>query len=191
MIVVVTGPVRSGKSARAAHIARGFGVPIIYVATARVDATDAEMVDRVARHRAERADMTTFELWNAGAPDLPAVVARASVGTTLLIDSVGTWVAGHLLDLERLAERDPLAAADALEERTLPFVESVGAIRANAVIVAEEAGWGLVPPSILGRLFRDALGRLVAKLARRADRFELVVAGYALDLKALGVPVGT
>jgi adenosylcobinamide kinase/adenosylcobinamide-phosphate guanylyltransferase len=57
------------------------------------------------------------------------------------------------------------------------------------VLVGEETGWGVVPPSVLGRAFRDALGRLVRRLAARADRVELIVAGYAVDLRALGTPV--
>jgi adenosylcobinamide kinase/adenosylcobinamide-phosphate guanylyltransferase len=60
---------------------------------------------------------------------------------------------------------------------------------ANVVIVAEETGWGLVPTTAQGRLFRDALGRLIQRVGRQADRIELVVAGYALDVRQLGVPV--
>jgi adenosyl cobinamide kinase/adenosyl cobinamide phosphate guanylyltransferase len=34
------------------------------------------------------------------------------------------------------------------------------------------------------RLFRDAMGRMVQRLAKHAERVYLVVAGYALDLRA-------
>ncbi len=189
MIVIVTGPVRSGKSARAAHLAAALGRPVTYVATARVDPTDAEMTERVARHRADRGALQLIELWQPGVPDLPTLIASAAPDTTLLIDSLGTWVAGHLLELEALAGRDAGAARAQLEARTEGLVAPAVATAANLVLVSEETGWGLVPPSALGRIFRDHLGRLVQRVALHADRVELVIAGFALDLRALGVPI--
>ena len=172
------------------RVARELGQPITYVATARLDPTDAEMADRVARHRAERGpEIAAIELWAPGNPDLPAVVATAAAGTTLLVDSLGTWIAGHLLDLETLAEVDAPAALANLEAKTAALLPRLAAARANIVIVSEETGWGLVPPSPLGRIFRDHVGRTSARIASVADRVHLVVAGYALDLKASGVPV--
>ncbi len=45
-----------------------------------------------------------------------------------------------------------------------------------------------MPVAASGRLFRDAMGRMVQRLAEHADRAYLVVAGYALDLRASGEP---
>jgi adenosyl cobinamide kinase/adenosyl cobinamide phosphate guanylyltransferase len=47
-----------------------------------------------------------------------------------------------------------------------------------------------VPVAASARLFRDAMGRMVQRLAKRADRSYLVVAGYAVDLRARGTPIG-
>ena len=44
----------------------------------------------------------------------------------------------------------------------------------------------LVPPTPLGREYRDALGRVNQIVARRADRVCLMVAGLAMELKSLG-----
>lgn len=190
MLVTIAGPVRSGKSARAECVAVSLGVPVSYVATARIDPGDPEMADRIARHQADRGpQIGVIELWSAESPALAALVTNAPPRTTLLIDSLGTWIAGHLLDLELVAQVDAAAALRALEAATAPLVPAVQAARANVVIVIEETGWGLVPPSPLGRIFRDHLGRLSAALAGVADRAELVVAGYALDLKRLGTRI--
>jgi len=53
-LIFLTGPVRSGKSRRAVEFARGWGESVVFVATYRVGDNDAEMADRVQRHRAER-----------------------------------------------------------------------------------------------------------------------------------------
>lgn len=189
MIVLITGPVRSGKSRRAVQVARGFGQPLTHVVTARVDPDDREMADRIAHHRGERGDEPTIELWQSGGGALDAIVAAAPAQTTLLVDSLGTWLAGHLLDRETLAENDPAAAAGQLEELGEPLLEALARAHADIVIVGEEAGWGVVPPTTQGRIFRDVLGRLAQRVGRRAERVELVVAGYALDLHSYGTKV--
>jgi len=51
--------------------------------------------------------------------------------------------------------------------------------------VTNEAGWGVVPATAAGRLFRDLLGRANRMLVERADAAYLVVAGRVLDLHAL------
>ena len=104
----------------------------------------------------------------------------------LVVDSLGTWLAAHVLALEPLALADPVAAARELAERAARLLPALDGLAADAVIVSEEAGWGVVPPSPLGRLFRDQLGRTAAAVAGRAERSYLVVAGFAVDLTAAG-----
>jgi len=186
VIVLVTGPVRSGKSAFALELAcTGTRTPV-YVATYDAGASDPEMADRIARHRAARGDMATIETNERTGPTLAETLARAQAGEVLVIDSLGTWLAGHLLTLDALAARDPVAAAAELERRAGALLPALAALEADAIVVSEEAGWGVVPPSALGRLFRDQLGRTAAAVAGCAERTYLVVAGYAVDLTAAG-----
>ncbi len=189
MLALITGPVRSGKSSFALRIARSSGKTPVYVATAAVDPTDAEMTARVERHRAERGTMRTVEVDERSGPGLEAVLAGFGAGEIALVDSLGTWLAALLLGEEDRAGSDPVAVAARLEERAKKLRASLAMMKADAVIVAEEVGWGLVPPSPLGRIFRDELGRTTAALARSAERAYLVVAGYAVDLHAVGQPV--
>ncbi len=189
MVVVITGPVRSGKSTHAMSVAREFGLPLTYLATARIDAADPEMAERISRHRGDRGDLPCVELWRPDSLDLPAVIGAAPRDSTLLVDSLGTWIAGHLLDLESVAESDPVGALRLLEMRTNPVIDAAREAAANVVFVCEETGWGLVPTSAQGRIFCDQLGRVCRSLAREAGRVELVVAGYALDLKAYGTAI--
>jgi adenosylcobinamide kinase / adenosylcobinamide-phosphate guanylyltransferase len=46
-------------------------------------------------------------------------------------------------------------------------------------------GLGLVPDNALGRLYRDLLGKANQKLAVQADSVYFMVAGLAMELKAL------
>jgi adenosylcobinamide kinase/adenosylcobinamide-phosphate guanylyltransferase len=116
-------------------------------------------------------------------------VRDASAEVCVLVDALGTWLSSELLALDVEVERDAVAALDVLDQRGAALVDALAASAAEVIIVAEETGWGVVPATPIGRLFRDAQGRLVRALAARADRVELVVAGYTLDLRALGRPV--
>ena len=190
MIVLVTGPVRSGKSAFALEIARESGRTPVYIATFEATyeagAHDSEMAARIARHRAGRGDMRTVETNERSGPTLAAALAAGRPGEILIVDSLGTWLASHLLALEELAEADPLAAARELERRAGVLLPALDGSAADAVVVSEETGWGIVPATALGRLFRDQLGRTSAGVAGRAAQAYLVVAGFAVDLARAG-----
>ena len=160
MITLVLGGTRSGKSEVAEGLAASPGLPVTYVATGR--AVDEDMAARIAAHRARRpAGWTTVE---AG-EDLPDVL-RGLAGP-VLVDSLGTWVAGHH-DLD--PDIAPLCAA--LRERA-----------GDTVVVSEEVGLGVHPPSEAGRRFADVLGTLNRAVAGTADRVLLVVAGRVLPLE--------
>ncbi len=163
MIILVLGGTRSGKSAHAEHLAAGLPGPVTYLATARVDPRDADHVARIARHRQRRP--AHWETIECPEPADLAGLLRATSGT-VLVDSVGTWVAGHD---DLLA--DPAALVDALLART-----------GDTVLVSEEVGLAPHAPTELGRRFADALGDVNRAVSAVADSAVLVVAGRPLDL---------
>jgi adenosylcobinamide kinase/adenosylcobinamide-phosphate guanylyltransferase len=161
MITLVLGGARSGKSAYAERTVARLASPITYVATLQVR-DDLDLAGRVEVHRLRRpADWQTVE---AGL-DLPRIV-RATPGT-LLLDSLGPWVAAH----DETDAVDALGLCRALSER-----------QGDSVVVSEEVGLGVHPSSESGRHFRDALGSLNQAVAVIADQALLVVAGRALRL---------
>jgi adenosylcobinamide kinase / adenosylcobinamide-phosphate guanylyltransferase len=187
MTTVVLGPVRSGKSARAVALARATGKPVIVAATAAIDESDPEMLHRVALHRRARpAEWTVIETGNLDAPPLATVLRDAPAGACVIVDALGTWISTQLLRWGAWCEEQPVSARERLEAQAHELAAALAASRADAIVVAEETGWGLVPTTPLGRLFRDALGRAVQIVAADAARVELVVAGYAVDLRRLG-----
>jgi adenosyl cobinamide kinase/adenosyl cobinamide phosphate guanylyltransferase len=132
---------------------------VTYVATG--SATDAEMAARIATHRARRpATWTTIE----SGPDLGGVLM--SVPGVALVDSLGTWLAG----VPDMAP-DVRSLCAALTGRT-----------GDTVVVSEEVGLGVHPPTEIGRQFADALGTLNREVASVSDRVLLVIAGRVLPL---------
>jgi len=188
MLTLVLGPVRSGKSARAAALAKASGRPVLLAATAAIDPDDREMRARVERHRRDRcADWTVVE--TATETSLPALLRDAPPSACVVVDALGTWIAALLWERGDDCAADVGATADYLDERGRELVAALRASAADVIVVAEETGWGVVPAHASGRTFRDALGRLTQEIGKSADRVELVVAGYAVDLRAIGTPI--
>ena len=174
-LTLVVGGTRSGKSARAEALAAASGQPVRYVATA--DATDESLRARIAEHAARRpAGWTTVEL-GAEHPSLARALGGDD-GTCVLIDGLGPWLGALLHRLDGGAREAALGDLDAV----------LAAARAGreVLVVAEEAGHGLLPPDAVSRAWLDLLGEAVQRLSAAADRVELVVAGRSV---VLGGPV--
>lgn len=174
-VILVTGPARSGKSEWAeALVAQSTG-PVIYLATGREDPHDPEWQARIQRHQQRRP--AQWQTWAAPLELTPAL-RRLTPPQTVLIDSLGTWVANHL-------EQEESAWAETERE----FLDFLTETALDLVLVAEETGWGVVPPYPLGRRFRDRLGALTRRVGSSADRAYLVAGGHALDLSRWGEPL--
>jgi adenosylcobinamide kinase/adenosylcobinamide-phosphate guanylyltransferase len=165
-LTLLLGGARAGKSALAQRQARAHGGPVVFIATA--EAHDAEMAERIARHRTERdPEWSTVE----EPADLAGALAAAPAPACVIVDCLTLWVAN-------LLERDDTAivrlAAEAAE---------LAAARAGPTIaVSNEVGMGVVPASAVGRRYRDLLGTVNAIWAQRAKAAALVVAGRPLWL---------
>ena len=169
-LTVLTGGVRCGKSAAASAAAVASGAAVVFVATA--EPGDDEMAGRIERHQAERpAQWTTLE-----APrDLRAAVDSADPDATLIIDCLGLWVTNRMLE-------DPSLAVAELVEEAAGLALELAARPGKAFVVTNEVGSGVVPPTPLGRDFRDVLGLVNQAVVRAADDAYLVVAGRLLPL---------
>lgn len=184
MLTFVTGPVRAGKSALAERLAHKSGRRVTYCATAARDDQDPEWILRIERHRAQRpGDWTVVETAGPQGIDLTAMLCRADSATLLLIESLGTWVADLLGRRAETMGSDVVALHNDVEAETSRLLDAIVACAADAIVVSEEVGWGIVPPFPAGRVFRDVMGRANQRLCAAAERAYLVVSGVALDLK--------
>jgi len=165
-IILITGGARSGKSVRAEARARAFAGRPVYIATA--EALDAEMADRIARHRARRGN----EWLERETPlELVAALDETDDGGARLVDCLTLWLS-NLLHAGRDWTSATAALADALARQRSPVV-----------LVTNEVGLGIVPDNALARRFRDAAGIMNQTIARAADEVEFVVAGLPVRIK--------
>jgi adenosylcobinamide kinase/adenosylcobinamide-phosphate guanylyltransferase len=184
-LTLLTGGVRSGKSARALHLARqrAGSKPVLFAATAQ--AFDDEMRDRIATHRSERPDhWTTLEEPITLAERLAERLRNEQPPYGLvIIDCLTLWVSNLLLALPDDADAEPIIAAKA---RDLIAVLAAVSATTPALVVTNEVGLGVVPPTPLGRRYRDALGRANQLVAAAADEVILLVSGIDVVIKGGG-----
>jgi adenosylcobinamide kinase/adenosylcobinamide-phosphate guanylyltransferase len=165
-LTLVLGGARSGKSRYAESLIAAEPPPWIYVATA--EACDVEMANRIASHRARRDNRwQTVEAPN----DLASALAAVPLRSPVLVDCLTLWLSNRLL-----AEADIDGEIEALE-RALAGRDGV------VVLVSNDVGSGIVPDTALARRFRDLQGALNQRIAAKASRVVLMVAGLPLFVK--------
>jgi len=172
-VLLVLGGARSGKSAFAVNLARGYK-RVTYLATARVQ--DAEMAERVKRHRQIRpaswqtiespshADKRILEL--AGSTDL------------VLLDCLTLYVTNLLLDGNQKEAKEPYILEEI--ERLCHASKDVSY---DVIMVSNEVGLGIIPADPLGRQFMDIAGLVNQQVAREAEAVYFLVAGIAKRIK--------
>jgi adenosylcobinamide kinase/adenosylcobinamide-phosphate guanylyltransferase len=178
-LVVLTGPVRSGKSRMAEELAASHGGPVV-VAVAGWDG-DEEMARRIAAHQASRsADWQTI----AVTVD-PAWLTDVPAGAVLLLDCLGTLVSHACFDQVGEAEVAPRGSEVAVARAVGALVSALIARDGDTIVVTNETGWGVVPEWPSARVFRDEMGRANRCLVDAAEAAYLVVDGRCVDLKEL------
>ncbi|MBB4285537.1 bifunctional adenosylcobinamide kinase/adenosylcobinamide-phosphate guanylyltransferase [Roseospira goensis] len=174
MRTLILGGARSGKSRHAETLvreaARAAGATPVYLATFRPWGDDAEMDDRLRRHRARRGDAWRTVECPVALPE----ALDAEAGVPVLVDCLTLWLTNLLLDGLDI-ERQTGRLERALAARTAPVV-----------LVANEVGLGLVPDTPLGRRFRDEAGLLNQRMAAACARVLFIAAGLPLTLKEPG-----
>ncbi len=176
-LIFLLGGARSGKSHYAETWARAQGKRVLFVATAQ--ATDADIRERIADHRAVRPPH--WQTLEAPIDTARQIAASAFEHDTLILDCVTLMTSNILLSLpEPATQKEANDAASGEIERLLELHQRSAA---TWLLVSNEVGMGVVPPTRLGNLYRDMLGRVNQRIAARADEVLLLVAGIAWRLK--------
>ena len=175
-LTLILGGARSGKSRHAQEMLAAGSEPALFVATAT--AGDEEMADRIRAHQISRPrQWTTLE-----APlNVGTAIHKTDFHGNVLVDCL-TLLASNVL-MTCAEPLDEVIYQAKMEAELAGLLEAYAAGVGNWVIVSNEVGLGLVPPTPLGRLYRDALGRANQQLAAAADRVLLMVAGIPMQVK--------
>lgn len=164
---LVLGGVRSGKSRYAESLIAANPGPCCYIATA--EAKDAEMSERIARHRARRG-----EHWKTIEEplDLAGALERSSQSDGgILVDCLTLWLS-NLMGAGRDIEAETRRLAD-----ILPHLDG------TVVLVSNEVGLGVIPDNPAARSFIDHAGRLHQAVAEVVQQVVFVTAGQPLFVK--------
>ncbi len=169
-LTLLIGGARSGKTALAVDLARRYaagGGAVTYLATA--PAVDADMEQRIARHRRERpAEWVTIE----AELDIAAALQGATPGMVIL-DCLTLWTSNLIWhDL----------ADDEIRVRAETSAAAAAGRRGPIVAITNEVGLGIVPDNAVARRYRDIHGWVNQTWAARATTVLHMVAGRAVRL---------
>lgn len=178
-ISLILGGARSGKSTFAEKIALAYNGKVTYFATA--DCRDDEMKKRIEAHRSRRPK--EWALWEGD----PLALPQAAAGTSglILLDCLTMWLTRLFLSYPQAEGGDESAWA-VCEREIAALVRSLCegiSDDTSLVIVSNEVGFGLVPPYLMGRRFRDLQGRMNQLCAGYSKNVALIVAGCPLWIK--------
>jgi adenosylcobinamide kinase / adenosylcobinamide-phosphate guanylyltransferase len=169
-VTLVLGGARSGKSHYAQLLASRYQ-RVTFVATARP--SDAEMRERIARHRRERP--RSWKTVEAPLALPETITSESHTADLLLVDCLTLFVANAM----RRNQRKPRSARLATEQ----VCHAIRASTASVIVVSNEVGSGIVPAYRSGRIYQDLLGEMNQEIAKIADKVVLMIAGIPLTLK--------
>ena len=183
---LILGGQKSGKSRRAELLARDWlaadeSRQAVLIATGQ--AFDAEMAERIARHRRDRAERVPGLQTHEEPLQLAAVLTQLSQPDTLVVvDCMTIWLTNWLMPMHA---DDGLVSTgrDGFEVAADALLQALAQARGPVVLVSNEIGLGVIPMGRETRAFVDALGVLNQRLATACDRVVLMAAGLPLAFK--------
>ena len=173
-LITVTGPTKSGKSQLAEFLIKD-QESVTYIATSQIRENDLEWQKRINIHRQRRPDS-----WKL--IEHPLDICKTIINTNndefILLDSLGGLVVQHLTDNQ-----------DNWELFQIKFINCLLNNNLGIIVVTEEVGWGIVPETAIGHLFRERLCSLTSLLFKNSTMKWLAVNGTAIDLDKIGYKI--
>ena len=182
----ILGGQKSGKSRRGEQLAAAWlgASPThraVLIATAQPG--DAEMHERIARHRADRAErLPAMQTVEEPLALSDAIRRHSDVNTLVVVDCLTLWLTNHLMphDFKKKVAETPAGRA-----QTATLLIAMRDAPGPLVLIGNEIGLGVIPLGAEVRAFVDALGRLNQDIAAACERVILMAAGLPLALKPI------
>jgi adenosylcobinamide kinase / adenosylcobinamide-phosphate guanylyltransferase len=170
-ITLITGGVRSGKSAYALSCTEQCHDIKAFIATAVP--FDNEMAERIKNHQIERGNsfLTIEEPYDLA----KAILELNSSIKIAIVDCLTVWL-GNLF---YKYENDLELINKSIDE----FIRCLSKSHADLYLVTNEVGWGIVPDNKLSRCFRDLNGLMNQKIALLAKIVILCACGIPIKMK--------
>ncbi|WP_269610334.1 bifunctional adenosylcobinamide kinase/adenosylcobinamide-phosphate guanylyltransferase [Prochlorococcus marinus] len=170
-LISITGPTRSGKSQLAEFLIKEQD-PVTYIATSKPRPNDPDWQQRINHHRKRRPN--NWKLIEHP-KDICKAIESVRGNESILIDSLGGLVEHHLIEEDYQWNNFQNKLINCLTENNL-----------CVVVVSEEVGWGIVPATPIGHLFRERHSTLTSLISCHSKKRWLAVNGTAIDLDKIG-----
>ncbi|MBW3041974.1 bifunctional adenosylcobinamide kinase/adenosylcobinamide-phosphate guanylyltransferase [Prochlorococcus marinus] len=173
-LILISGPTNSGKSKLAEFLIKD-QESITYIATSKPRKNDPEWQKRINNHIKRRP--TKWKLIEYP-QNICKLIKCFDKNESILIDSLGGLVEQYLIhddDQWNIFQNE--------------FVSSLLNNDTGFIIVAEEIGWGIVPATPIGHLFRERLSKFLQLLNSHASKKWLAINGIAIDLDNIGCTI--
>ncbi len=170
-LISITGSTRSGKSNLAEFLITEQD-PVTYIATSKPRPNDTGWQKRIELHRKRRPDCWTLI---EHPKDICNTIDTIKGNQSILIDSLGGLVEQHLIKDD-----------DQWNDFQIKFLNCLSEDNLCIVVVSEEVGWGIVPATPIGHLFRERHSALTSLISRQSKKRWLAVNGTAIDLDKIG-----
>ena len=170
-LVSITGPTSSGKSQLAEFLITEQD-PVTYIATSKPRPDDKDWQKRIDLHKKRRPDnWTLLEHPN----DICKSIELIRGNESILIDSLGGLVEHHIIEDDLYWNNFQNKLLNCITEDNLCIV-----------VVSEEVGWGIVPATPIGHLFRERQSELTSLKSRKSKKRWLAFNGTAIDIDKIG-----
>jgi len=173
-LIMITGPIKSGKSQLAEFLIKE-QESITYIATSNPRHDDLEWQLKINVHRSRRPN--NWKLIEHPS-DICKTIESIQKNESILIDSLGGFVEQYLIKNN-----------DQWKSIQSNFINCILNSDLAIIIVTEEIGWGIVPATSIGHLFRERLCSLSSLLCLHSTNKWLALNGTAIDLDNIGYPI--
>ena len=170
-LVLISGPTKSGKSQLAEFLIKNQD-SITYIATSKPRENDNDWLNRIEIHRKRRPNSWNLIEYPQNICNEIELIGKKE---TILLDSLGGLVEQYLMENDLKWEIFQSV-----------FVKCITQNDYGIIVVSEEIGWGIVPSTPIGHLFRERLSNLSSVICRYSSKKWLAINGTAIDLDNIG-----
>ncbi len=181
MLIFILGGIRSGKSRYAGEIvnkiSKNENKKIVYIATYKNDGKDAEMTERIERHKNNRPN--TWNVMEVGKIYDVASKLREIENSVIIIDCLTLLVSNFFAENKNADESSITSEIEKMLKEIRKGIKKNNDI----IIISNEVGQGIIPPNKISRRYADLLGRANQIVAKHSAQFYFMFAGIPLKIK--------